>query len=125
MCLQIYRLHVVPLRRGVSSARAAAAAAAASNEARTTQRAARALASAAKDAMAARERRARSGRERGGAVHSTLHSVYHCLKMHGFIQPLNLKCDLLVSKIAFKFNLYRYCEACSGKVPGAAGAWAR
>jgi hypothetical protein len=25
-----------------------------------------------------------------------------------WFQPLNLKCDLLVSKFAFKFNLYRY-----------------
>jgi hypothetical protein len=25
-------------------------------------------------------------------------------------QPLNLKCDILVSKFAFKFNLYRYTE---------------
>jgi hypothetical protein len=28
-----------------------------------------------------------------------------------WFQPLNLKCDILVSKFAFKFNLYRYTTA--------------
>jgi hypothetical protein len=31
-----------------------------------------------------------------------------------WFQPLNLKCDILVSKFAFKFNLYRYSSAFVG-----------
>jgi HrpA-like RNA helicase len=37
------------------------------------------------------------------------------LKAPGF-NPWNLKCDILVSKFAFKFNLYRYNEAPPGAV---------
>jgi WD40 repeat protein len=34
----------------------------------------------------------------------------HSLKALGF-EPLNQKCDILVSKLAFKSNLYRYTAA--------------
>jgi hypothetical protein len=34
----------------------------------------------------------------------------HSLKAPGFIQPVNLKCDILVSKFAFKCDLHRYSE---------------
>jgi hypothetical protein len=39
------------------------------------------------------------------------------LKATGFrFQPLNLKCDILVSKFAFKFDLCRYAKLLYGKV---------
>jgi hypothetical protein len=47
----------------------------------------------------------------GGAVQAES-SWTHSLKAPGFIKPLNLKCDILVSKFAFEwFNLYRYALA--------------
>jgi hypothetical protein len=45
---------------------------------------------------------------------------------------LNLKCDILVSKFGFKFNLYRYTvavatvdapRAAAGKAAGAGASW--
>jgi hypothetical protein len=40
-------------------------------------------------------------------------------------QPLNLKCDILVSKFTFKFNLYRYTSArCTAGATAGKGGWA-
>jgi hypothetical protein len=60
------------------------------------------------DAEAARRKKELEGGSRGGAV-----QVDPQLESARF-QPLNLKCDILVSKFAFKCNLYRY----TGGVPG-------
>jgi hypothetical protein len=55
-----------------------------------------------------RHRRGRRHQRPGGAVQFNPVDPQRP-KAHGF-NPLKLKCDLLVSKFAFKFNFYRYSQ---------------
>jgi hypothetical protein len=45
-----------------------------------------------------------------------LNPVYPQLESTWILQPLNLKFDLLVSKFAFKCNLYRYTAGGNGGI---------